>query len=59
MWYVTEEHSAQLGELGRLEGDVGAEGLRNLAAALVGSRQLSFQERWNNMSSLICTVPGR
>lgn len=57
MWFVTEQHSAELGELGRLEGEAGAERLKGLAAALAADRTLSYYERWQNMSSVICTIP--
>ena len=57
MWFVTEQHSAELGELGRLEGDAGAEELKAVAAQLAQDSQLSFSQRWEQMGSLICTVP--
>lgn len=57
MWFLSEQHSAELGELGRLEGEAGAEDLKALAATLVGNSGLTYEDRWRNMSARICVVP--
>lgn len=57
MWFVTEQHSAELGQLGRVEGEGGAEDLKRFAAALASDRSLTYQERWRKMSDVICVVP--
>lgn len=57
MWFVSEQHSAELGELGRLEGVAGAEELKALAAALQADKQLSFQDKWDSMRAKICVKP--
>lgn len=54
MWFVKEEHSAQLGELGRLEGVAGAEDLKAFAALLTGNRELSYEQLWAQMGNKIC-----
>lgn len=57
MWFVSEQHSAELGELGRLEGTAGAEELKALATALGEDKKLSFQDKWDSMRAKICVVP--
>ena len=59
MWFVTEEHSAQLGELGRLDGEGADEAadLKGLAAGLWDAKSLSFAERFEIMTSKICLDP--
>lgn len=57
MWFVTEEHSAQLGELGRLDGADEAADLKKLAAGLWDAKSLSFAERFDIMTSKICLDP--
>lgn len=58
MWFVTEEHSAQLGELGRLDGGADeAADLKRLAAGLWDAKSLSFAERFEIMTSKICLDP--
>jgi hypothetical protein len=57
MWFVSEKHSAELGELGRLEGEAGAEELKQLAAVLAEDHKLTYQQRWQKMSSMICAAP--
>jgi hypothetical protein len=57
MWFASEKHSAELGELGRLEGEAGAEELKQLAAVLAEDHKLTYQQRWQIMSSVICAAP--
>jgi hypothetical protein len=57
MRVVSEKHSAELGELGRLEGEAGVEELKQLAAVLVVDHKLTYQQRWQKMSSVICAAP--
>jgi len=57
MWFVTEEHSAQLGELGRLDGAAEAADLKKLAAGLWAAKSLSFAERFDIMTNKICLDP--
>lgn len=57
MWFVSEQHSAELGELGRLAGTAGAEDLKALAAALEADTALTFQDKWDSMRAKICVKP--
>lgn len=57
MWYVKESCSAELGELGRSEGETGAERLKQIAENLMKNKKLTYQERWNEMSAEICVKP--
>ena len=57
MWFVSEQHSMELGELGRLEGVAGAEQLKAFADELASNKHLTFEERWQAMSSKICVSP--
>jgi hypothetical protein len=59
MWFVTEQHSAELGELGRLHGDESAQArdLKELARALQENAALTYVDKWRNMSAKICTIP--
>lgn len=54
---MSEEHSAQLGELGRLEGVAGAEDLKAFADLLTANRHLSFDQLWTRMGEKICVIP--
>lgn len=53
MWFVREDVSAELGELGRLHGSLGAEALRR-DALTYHIKGTPISERWDEMSKRIC-----
>jgi hypothetical protein len=57
MWYVTEQHSAELGELGRLANDAGAEDLKHFARELARKFPASASAKWAAMGEKVCVVP--
>ena len=62
MWFVSEAHSAQLGELGRqeeglLDGAVEAAELKAVADRLWATKSMDFAERFEIMTDKICVDP--
>ena len=57
MWFVKEDYSLQLGELGKLEGLQGAEELKQYALLLWKDKSLNYIQRFQKMSEKICINP--
>ncbi|KAJ1419017.1 hypothetical protein B484DRAFT_453505 [Ochromonadaceae sp. CCMP2298] len=57
MWFLSEQHSSALGELGRLVGRGGAEQLRALADRLTTDPRLTPEQRLARMGEHICALP--